>query len=223
MKRLLVTGFVCAALVVDGGAHVQAQSSAVPVPVQQQPLPPFMPSDQPAAPRRKQPLPPAPQPAKPDEAHRTPSVVNPIAEFAGLDKITGRIIRFEVKIDETVQFGALQVTPRICYTRPSNEKPFTTGFIEVDEITLKNEIRRIFSGWMFAASPGLNAVEHPIYDVWLTDCKGGKNIVQPQGPTPGFEGAAEPSAPEDAPQILPDQKQQELEQPRQKRRDIELR
>ena len=92
--------------------------------------------------------------------------------FSGLDKITGRIISFDVAINETVRFGALEVTPRACYTRPPTEAPTTDGFIEVDELTLQGEIKRIFTGWMFAASPGLNAVEHPIYDVWLTDCKG---------------------------------------------------
>ena len=96
---------------------------------------------------------------------------NPVAEFSGLDKITGRIITFDVLIDETVQFGALQVTPRVCHTRPLTEPAQTTAFIEVDEITLANEIQRLFTGWMFAASPGLHAVEHPVYDVWLTDCK----------------------------------------------------
>lgn len=95
---------------------------------------------------------------------------NPVAVFSGLDKITGRIITFNVQIDETVQFGALQVTPRVCYTRPPTEAQQTTSFVEVDEITLSNEVRRIFSGWMFASSPGLNAIEHPIYDVWLINC-----------------------------------------------------
>lgn len=98
---------------------------------------------------------------------------NPKAVFAGLDKITGRIISFDVAIDETVQFGALQVTPKACYSRPPTETPQTDSFVEVDEVTLQGEIKRIFTGWMFAASPGLHAVEHPIYDIWLTDCKGG--------------------------------------------------
>lgn len=98
-------------------------------------------------------------------------IPNPIAVFAGLDKVTGRIVSFEVLIDETVQFGALQVTPKICYTRPPIVAPLTTGFVEVDEVMLDNKVRRIFSGWMFADSPSINAVEHPIYDVWLTDCR----------------------------------------------------
>jgi hypothetical protein len=115
-------------------------------------------------------------------------IAMPIATFSGLDKITGRIISFDVAINETVQFGALQVTPRVCYARPTTSAPLTDGFVEVDEITLENKIRRIFTGWMFADSPGLHAVEHAVYDVWLTDCK------QPT-PAPGPAAAAVPSAP----------------------------
>ncbi len=112
--------------------------------------------------------------AQPDETTvvETPTqhIENGRAVFAGLDKITGRTIKFDAAIGETVQFGALQVTPRACYTRPPTEPTNTDAFVEVDEVTLQGEIKRIFTGWMFASSPGLNAVEHPIYDVWLTDC-----------------------------------------------------
>ncbi|RCS24116.1 DUF2155 domain-containing protein [Phyllobacterium salinisoli] len=106
-------------------------------------------------------------------------ISNPIAEFSGLDKITGRITTFDVYIDETVQFGALQVTPRVCYSRTDDEAPKTDSFIEVDEITLNRKIQRIFSGWMFADSPGLNAIEHPVYDVWLKDCKQQSTVPSP--------------------------------------------
>ncbi|MDX8529939.1 DUF2155 domain-containing protein [Mesorhizobium sp. VK25A] len=116
-------------------------------------------------------------------------ITNPVAEFAGIDKITGRIITFDVYIDETVQFGALQVTPRVCYSRPDTEQPKTDSFVEVDEITLDRKIRRIFTGWMFAESPGLNAVEHAVYDVWLKGCKQ-KSDVPP--PTAAKADAAKP-------------------------------
>lgn len=106
-------------------------------------------------------------------------IANPIAVFSGLDKITGRITTFDVYINETVQFGALQLTPRVCYTRPDTEAPKTDTFVEVDEITLDRKIRKIFSGWMFADSPGLNAVEHPVYDVWLKSCKQKSDIPAP--------------------------------------------
>lgn len=110
---------------------------------------------------------------------RAEKIENPVAVFAGLDKITGRIISFDVYIGETVQFGALQVVPRVCYTRPPTEAPQTTAFVEADEITLNNEVRRIFTGWMFASSPGLHAIEHPVYDIWLTDCKQTSSVPPP--------------------------------------------
>ncbi|MEP0520632.1 MAG: DUF2155 domain-containing protein [Hyphomicrobiales bacterium] len=106
-------------------------------------------------------------------------IANPVAVFSGLDKITGRIISFDVYVDETVQFGALQVTPRVCYSRPPTEPPNTTAFVEVDEVTLHNEIRRLFGGWMFASSPGLKGVEHAVYDVWLTGCKLETQVAPP--------------------------------------------
>ncbi|AYG58829.1 DUF2155 domain-containing protein [Rhizobium jaguaris] len=106
-------------------------------------------------------------------------ISNPVAVFSGLDKITGRITTFDVYINETVQFGALQVTPKACYSRDDTEQQKVDGFVEVDEITLDRRIRRIFTGWMFADSPGLNAVEHPIYDVWLKECKQKSDIPPP--------------------------------------------
>ncbi|MDF2621910.1 MAG: hypothetical protein K0S00_4569, partial [Xanthobacteraceae bacterium] len=86
---------------------------------------------------------------------------NKTAVFSGLDKITGRIISFDVSINETVQFGALRITPRACYTRPETEQQNTTGFVEVQEITLDGKMQPLFGGWMFASSPGLHGVEHP--------------------------------------------------------------
>ena len=122
------------------------------------------------------------------EAARADKISHPIAIFDGLDKITGRIISFEVGINETVQFGALQITPRVCYSRPLTEAPQTDAFAQVDEIDEQKQLKRIFSGWMFADSPGLHGIEHPIFDVWLTGCKGGTVVIH-DAPT------AEASAP----------------------------
>ncbi|MBB3947882.1 hypothetical protein GGQ73_003855 [Rhizobium skierniewicense] len=106
-------------------------------------------------------------------------IENRVAVFSGIDKITGRITSFDVYLNETVQFGALQVTPKVCYSRDDTEAQNIDAFIEVDEITLDRKIKRIFTGWMFADSPGLNAVEHPIYDVWLTGCKQESDVPAP--------------------------------------------
>ena len=129
-------------------------------------------------------LPAAAQPveriAAPVAAQPMEWIENPVAEFTGMDKITGRIITFDVYIDETVQFGALQVTPRVCWSSPETDEPKTDSFVEVDEITLDRKIRRIFTGWMFAESPGLNAVEHAVYDVWLKSCKRQSEVPPPE-------------------------------------------
>jgi hypothetical protein len=142
-------------------------------------------------PPRPGPAPPTPATLQPgDEVVTEPpaqKIVNKKASFSGLDKITGRIINFDADIGETVQFGALRVKTDACYTRPATEAANTDAFVEVDEITLQGEVKRIFSGWMFAASPGLHGVEHPIYDIWLTDCKGADTTVvsaQPDAPKP---------------------------------------
>src|SRR6185312_6815113 len=111
-------------------------------------------------------------------------ITNKKASFSGLDKITGRIINFDEDIGETVQFGALRVKTSACYTRPSTEAANTDAFVEVDEITLQGEVKRIFSGWMYAASPGLHGVEHPVYDIWLTDCKGPDQTIVSAPPDP---------------------------------------
>ena len=131
--------------------------------------------------------PPAPTAAAPPEDDTvveapTPHIDNGRAVFAGLDKITGRTTTFDAAIGETVQFGALQVTPRACYTRPATEATNTDAFVEVDEVTLQGAIKRIFTGWMFASSPGLHAVEHPVYDVWLTDCSAPVQTSQAEPP-----------------------------------------
>jgi len=98
-------------------------------------------------------------------------IENPVAVFSAMDKITAVVTTVEVPIDQTIRFGTLNVTPRICYTRPPTEPPQTTAFVEVDEVRLDGAKKRIFTGWMFASSPGLNGVEHPVYDVWLINCK----------------------------------------------------
>lgn len=113
--------------------------------------------------------------------------VGQTAVYTGLNKITARISRLEATVGTRIQFGTLEVLSHSCNKRPPEETPETTAFVEVfnigktlaDELqensstdpSSPNEPERIFSGWMFASSPGLNAVEHPVYDVWLIDCK----------------------------------------------------
>jgi hypothetical protein len=116
---------------------------------------------------------------------------NPIAVFSGLDKITGITTTFEIPVGEERRFGALVVKPENCLSSPITEEPKTTGFIEVDQIESNNTRKNIFSGWMFAESPGLNAVEHAIYDVWLIGCR------DPSAPPPVVEASPDLSTLQD--------------------------
>ena len=118
------------------------------------------------------------------------TIANPVAAFSGRDNITGRITAFDVYINETVQFGALQITPRACYTRPPTETQRTSVFVEVDQVSLRGTVERVFTGWMFADSPALNAIDHAVYDIWLMDCKQSSDVPPPDQP------AAPPSTPD---------------------------
>jgi hypothetical protein len=222
------------------------QGAPPPGPVQTQPLPPPpgttvvpqnapdgvavappSPNQTPAQhpPRSAPPTPATLQPG--DEVVTEPpaqKVINKKAVFSGLDKITGRIIHFDEDVGETVQFGALRVKTDACYTRPATEAANTDAFVEVDEITLQGEVKRIFSGWMFAASPGLHGVEHPVYDVWLTDCKDPETTViaaQPDQPKPAppptkrppRQSTRQPRQPAPPPQPAPSPQQQPRSNP----------
>ena len=116
---------------------------------------------------------------------------NPIAVFNGLDKITGITTTFEIPIGEERRFGGLVVKPNACYSSPITEEPKTTSFVDVDQVESDNTRKDLFSGWMFAESPGLNAVEHAIYDVWLTGCR------DPNAPPPVIEAAPDLSTLQD--------------------------
>ncbi|MCY4031974.1 MAG: DUF2155 domain-containing protein [Hyphomicrobiales bacterium] len=89
--------------------------------------------------------------------------------FATLDKVTARIGSLEIAIDDTAQFGTLEIRPRYCRKNPPEERAEVFAFVEIYEDNGLGE--QVFSGWMFASSPGLSALEHPVYDIWVTDCK----------------------------------------------------
>jgi len=89
----------------------------------------------------------------------------------GLDKVTGRAIDINAPSGVPVNFGSLIMTARYCYTVPPEEPPETTAFLQIDEGKKGEPAKRLFSGWMFASTPALNALEHSVYDVWVITCK----------------------------------------------------
>ncbi len=95
----------------------------------------------------------------------------------GIDKVTARVWTFEAPIERVVRFGSLQIVAHACDRTPPEEPPESTAFLEIHDIHRSDPSQSLFSGWMFASSPGLNGLEHPVYDVWLLECKNAK----PQG------------------------------------------
>ena len=94
-----------------------------------------------------------------------------VAVLQGLDKVTARISTIDAPIDEHIRFGTLSIVVRHCRKTPPEEPPETTAFLEVDDVKPGEQPVRLFSGWMFASSPALSALEHPVYDVWVIGCK----------------------------------------------------
>ena len=87
-----------------------------------------------------------------------------------LDKITARVSRITVPVGGTVTFGSLQITAKACDKHPPEETPESAAFLQVVEVKLGEAPVGRFSGWMFASSPALSAMEHPVYDLWVLDC-----------------------------------------------------
>ena len=97
-----------------------------------------------------------------------------VAVLQGLDKITARISTFDAPVDKSVRFGSLVITVRACVKRPPEEPPETAAFLQIEDVKpgeAADKANRIFSGWMFKSSPALSALEHPVYDVGVLDCK----------------------------------------------------
>ncbi|MGN1091625.1 MAG: DUF2155 domain-containing protein [Alphaproteobacteria bacterium] len=94
-----------------------------------------------------------------------------IAVLRGLDKLTGRTSTFSVPVGDVVQFGRIFIAPDSCYTRPPEESPENAAFLFIYEKSLKGENIELFKGWMFSSNPALSSMEHPVYDVWVLECK----------------------------------------------------
>ena len=97
------------------------------------------------------------------------------AILQGLDKVTARISTIEAPLGETVVFGTLRIVARACHKRPPEEPPESSAFLDIVDLKPGQAPEPLFTGWMFASSPALSALEHPVYDVWVVDCMKASN------------------------------------------------
>jgi len=115
--------------------------------------------------------------AAPDAANAPPPLLanapGTTLMLRGLDKITGKPTDIAAPIGKPVHFATLTITARYCYSTPASETPETSAFIQIDDHRPDQGAKHVFSGWMYASSPSLNGMEHPLYDVWVINCSNG--------------------------------------------------
>jgi len=143
----------------------------------------------------------------PAAAAPTGSVAHPVLELRALDKITGRASILMAPLNVPVKFKNLTIIARHCYSTPQTETPETSAFLQIDDRMPDGSERNVFSGWMYASSPGLNGMQHPLYDVWAITCRTNApgqtpsvvaaTPVKPVSPNAGANEAM-PELPEDA-------------------------
>jgi len=94
-----------------------------------------------------------------------------VAVLRALDKVSARISTFDAPVGEEVRFGSLRILVQTCNKRPPEETPETTAFLEITDLRPGQPANRVYTGWMFASSPALSALEHAVYDIWVIDCR----------------------------------------------------
>ncbi len=102
-----------------------------------------------------------------------------VAVLQGLNKVTARVSAVEAPVDGTVLFGTLAITVRTCHKSPPEEPPESAAFLEIYDVKPGEQPVELFSGWMFASSPALSALEHPVYDIWVLDCRDAPESSEP--------------------------------------------
>jgi len=122
-----------------------------------------------------------------------PVLEHRVAVLQGLDKVTARVSTVQAPLEQPTQFGTLEVVAHACRETPPTEPPESAAFLEIRELPPASEVGGspvdLFSGWMFASSPAVSALEHPVYDIWVIDCAG------PIAPIEGSQGVPETTAP----------------------------
>ena len=93
-----------------------------------------------------------------------------LAVLQALDKVVARTSELEAPLDRPVRFGTLRIVVRACHAAPPEEPPENAAFLEVDEVDHAGRATRLYTGWMFSSTPGLAALEHPVYDIWVLAC-----------------------------------------------------
>jgi hypothetical protein len=109
----------------------------------------------------------------------TVATAGKVAVLQGLNKVTAQVSTIEAPVNETAEFGKLKILARTCHKAPPEEPPESTALLIIEEVKPERGTEKLFAGWMFASSPALSALEHPVYDIWVVDCRDDSPAVAP--------------------------------------------
>jgi hypothetical protein len=204
---LLPLGFVAAAMAqspTPGSANLDIAPAA---PAQPKPAIPSPPPSVtgPAAPAAATPAAPTVAEDNTPAAPPAPPQGGTQLLLRGLEKITGRPTNITAPIGKPVHFATLTITAHYCYSTPPSETPETTAFVQIEDHRPDQPARRVFSGWMYGSTPGLNGLEHPLYDVWVISCNNAPaQAVASNTSTAAVKVAAPDSSDKEGIQALPE-------------------
>lgn len=108
----------------------------------------------------------------------------PVAVLQALDKVTARVTTLQAPVGQTVRFGTLAIKAAVCEKHPPEETPESAAFLDIVEQRAEQAPVDVFRGWMFASSPGLSPMQHPVYDLWMVDCVSSSPSAEPRA-SPG--------------------------------------
>ena len=132
-----------------------------------------------------------------------PGPIKSVLELRALDKMTGRASVLYAPLGKPVKYATLVIVARSCYSTPPSETPETSAFLQIEDRRPDQPARQVFSGWMYASSPGLNGMQHPLYDVWAIKC-----MTNAPAKAPEASATVAPVSPnkgaDEAPPVLPE-------------------
>ncbi len=145
-----------------------------------------MPKDAPPAPPVNKNAEPVPEtPEEPSALPPGTMIDEPVAVLQALDKVTARIRRIPIKVGQDAAFGTLSVKVDACRKAPPEDPPESAAFLEITDKKPSTPPEKVFSGWMFASSPALSAMDHPVYDIWVVDCASDAATAATPASSPG--------------------------------------
>jgi hypothetical protein len=124
-----------------------------------------------------------------------------IVKLQSLNKVTARTSEFEIEVGKTVKLGPLYIRPQVCKKPPATDRQDAITFLQVWEDPPTEDPKWIFSGWMFASSPGLSSMDHPVYDIWIVDCSQTQQMAEPEASDEEMKPTVSDDADKDEPVV----------------------